>query len=329
MNALGIREYSAPRVGPKPSKLSPWFITGFTDAEGCFSISIYKDSTRPIGWRVCAEFLIGLHKRDERLLREIQAYLGGIGRIGKFAKDAYALRVNTIGQMIKIIEHFDKYPLISKKHADYILWREVIMVMQRKEHITPKGLLTVLSLRASLNLGLSESLKIAFPDIIPAIRPKVENITIPDGEWLAGFTSGEGCFFVFVSKSLTHSLGFRVQLVFQITQHSPQRPPVPGTGGSWAERGDEKLMASLISHLGCGRLVTSSDNKVQFRVEKFTDIYEKILPFFYDYNIRGVKLEDFKDWSTVAKFMRDGEHLTTDGLNKIVKIKAGMNKGRA
>lgn len=313
MNALGIKKYSAPRVGPKPSKLSPWFITGFTDAEGCFSISIYKDSTRPIGWRVCAEFLIGLHKRDERLLREIQAYLGGIGRIGKFAKDAYALRVNNIGQMIKIIEHLDKYPLISQKHADYLLWREVIMMMQRKEHITPKGLLTVISLRASLNLGLSESLKIAFPDIIPAIRPKVENITIPDGEWLAGFTSGEGCFFVFVSKSLTHSLGFRVQLVFQITQHSR----------------DEKLMESLISHLGCGRLVTSSDGKVQFRVVKFTDIYEKILKFFYDYNIRGVKLEDFKDWSTVAKFMRDGEHLTTDGLNKIVKIKAGMNKGRA
>ena len=313
MNALGIRENSAHRVGPKPSKLSPWFITGFTDAEGCFSISIYKDSTRPIGWRVCAEFLIGLHKRDERLLREIQAYLGGIGRIGKFAKDAYALRVNTIGQIIKIIEHFDKYPLISKKHADYILWREVIMMMLRKEHITPKGLLTVLSLRACLNLGLSESLKIAFPDIIPVIRPKVENITIPDGEWLAGFTSGEGCFFVFVGKSLTHSLGLQVQLVFQITQHSR----------------DEKLIASLISHLGCGRLVTSSDSKVQFRVEKFTDIYEKILPFFFDYNIRGVKLEDFKDWSTVAKLMRDGEHLTTDGLTKIVKIKAGMNKGRA
>lgn len=131
------------------------------------------------------------------------------------------------------------------------------MMMKRKEHITPKGLLIALSVRASLNLGLSESLKIAFPDIIPVIRPKVENITVPDGEWLAGFTSGEGCFYVFVHKSLTHSLGFQVQLVFQITQHS---------------RGKE-LMASLIPHLGCGRLVTSSDNKVQFRVEKFTDIY--------------------------------------------------------
>jgi len=49
LNALGIKKYSAPSVGPKPSNLSPWFITGFTDAEGCFSISIYKDSTRPIG----------------------------------------------------------------------------------------------------------------------------------------------------------------------------------------------------------------------------------------------------------------------------------------
>lgn len=103
-------------------------------------LSLYKDYTRPLGWRVCAEFLIGLHKRDVELLREIQAHLGGIGRIGKFAKDAYALRVNTIGQMLKIINHFDKYPLISQKHADYLLWREIIIMMQRKEHITQQGL---------------------------------------------------------------------------------------------------------------------------------------------------------------------------------------------
>ncbi|GAA5133805.1 hypothetical protein GCM10023339_69910 [Alloalcanivorax gelatiniphagus] len=152
-------------------------------------------------------------------------------------------------------------------------------MMQRKEHITTEGLLTILSLRASLNLGLSESLKTAFPDIIPVIRPKVDNLAIPDGEWLAGFTSGEGCFFVFVSKSLTHALGFRVQLVFQITQHSR----------------DTILIQSLISYLDCGRLVTSSDGKVQFRVEKFSENFEKILNFFYSYIIRGVKYEDFKD----------------------------------
>jgi hypothetical protein len=70
---------------------------------------------------VGAEFLIGLHKRDIKVLKDIQNYLGGIGRIGKFAQDACALRVNTISDMIKIIHHFDKYPLISQKHADYLL----------------------------------------------------------------------------------------------------------------------------------------------------------------------------------------------------------------
>ena len=280
-DALGIKKYSAPCVGPKPSNLSPWFITGFTDAEGCFSISIYKDPTRSIGWRVTAEFLIGIHKRDVELLNQIQDYLGGIGRIGKFAKDAYALRVNTIGQMVKVIHHFDKYPLISQKHADYLIWREIIMMMQRKEHITQEGLLSILRMRASLNLGLSEALKIAFPNIIPALRPIVVNIAIPHGEWLAGFTTGDGCFFVFVAKSSTNVIGFQVQLVFQITQHSR----------------DERLIKSFISYLGCGKLVTSSDNKVQFRVEKFSDNYEKVQMFFLcgNHKIRGVKLEDFKD----------------------------------
>ena len=309
---LDIREYSTSGIGPEPSKLNPWFITGFTDAEGCFSVSIYKDSTRTLGWRVGAVFLIGLHKRDIELLKDIQVSLGGIGRIDKLAKDAYALRVNTISQMIKVIEHFDKYPLITQKQADYLIWREIIMMMQRKEHITQEGLLTIISLRASLNLGLSDSLNAVFPDVIPAPRPEVENISIPDGEWLAGFTSGEGCFFVLVGKSSTNLSGFLVQLVFQITQHSR----------------DERLIKSLISYLDCGRLVTSSDNKVQFRVGKFSDNYEKIIKFFDNSKIRGVKLEDFNAWCSVAKLMLNQEHLTEEGINKIIKIKKGMNKGR-
>lgn len=318
-HALGKREYSASCVDPKPSKkalrepgASPWFVTGFTDAEGCFSVSVYKDSTRPIGWRVSAQFLIGLHKKDIGLLNEIKNHLGDIGRICKLGKDAYVLRVDTINQMVKVIDHFDKYPLISQKYADYLLWKEIILMMQRKEHITEKGLLTILSIRASLNLGLSESLKIAFPNIIPVLRPEVANITIPHGEWLAGFTSGEGCFFVSVNKSSTHVSGFKVQLIFQITQHSR----------------DERLIQSLIPYLGCGNLVTSSDNKVQFRVGKFKDNLDKIIKFFDNHQIRGVKLENFKDWCIVAKLVKDNIHLTPEGINEIRKIKIRMNKGR-
>ena len=37
--------------------------------------------------------------------------------------------------------------------------------MVRKEHLTTKGLLDIVSIKTSLNLGLSENLKIAFPSL--------------------------------------------------------------------------------------------------------------------------------------------------------------------
>ena len=73
-----------------------------------------------------------------------------------------------------------------------------------------------------MNLGLSEKLKKAFPDVVAVERPLVEIAKIPDPNWLAGFTSAEGCFIVKITLSKT-KIGYAVQLIFQITQHSLMR----------------------------------------------------------------------------------------------------------
>jgi thioredoxin-related protein len=73
-----------------------------------------------------------------------------------------------------IIPHFDKYPLITQKYADYLLFKEVIAIMERKEHLTLEGLNKIVAIRSSINLGLSDKLKEAFPNIIPVIRPYVD-----------------------------------------------------------------------------------------------------------------------------------------------------------
>lgn len=44
-------------------------------------------------------------------------------------------------------------------------------MMQRKEHLTDKGVQTIVNIRASLNLGLTDDLKVAFPKTIPVKRP--------------------------------------------------------------------------------------------------------------------------------------------------------------
>lgn len=93
---------------------------------------------------------------------------------------------------------------------------------------------------------------------------------------------------------------------------------------------DEELMRSLISYFGCGFLVKESRGPaVEFNVYKFSDIYGKIFPFFRDHQVRGVKAKDFQDWCEVLEIIQAKGHMTQEGLDKILKIKAGMNKARS
>jgi hypothetical protein len=62
-------------------KLNPNWVTGFTDAEGCFFINISKDKNYKTGWRIRASFEIVLHKRDKDLLLQIRSFFNGIGTI--------------------------------------------------------------------------------------------------------------------------------------------------------------------------------------------------------------------------------------------------------
>jgi hypothetical protein len=57
-------------------QLSPQFVSGFADAEGCFSVSIFKYNKFQTGWGVLPVFAIGLHGKDASLLHKIKSYFG-------------------------------------------------------------------------------------------------------------------------------------------------------------------------------------------------------------------------------------------------------------
>jgi hypothetical protein len=52
--------------------LNPYYITGFVDAEGCFTTSIFKDSRMSTKWQVKPIFSISLHNKDIKILEAIQ-----------------------------------------------------------------------------------------------------------------------------------------------------------------------------------------------------------------------------------------------------------------
>ena len=64
-------------------------------------------------------------------------------------------------------------------------------------------------------------------------------------------------------------------------------------------------------------------------VYKFSDMKEKVIPFFHSYPLQGIKYMDFQDFVKVANIMEDKGHLTIEGIKKINSLKSGLNKGRS
>ena len=291
----------------------PWFISGFTDAEGCFLVLVRKSPKSKLSWQLECNFTINLHSKDRDLLKLIQTYFKGAGRIGKERNSCCDFTIGSLDQIItKVIPHFDKYPLKTNKYSDYLLFKEVVMMMQRGEHLTSEGLQKVINIRASLNRGLTPSLKEAFPNTVALPRPSLTlDNTKLHPQWVAGFTSGDGCFKVSIRESKLYKAGSRVVLLFILTQHIR----------------DELLLKSLINFFECGQTYSYKDY-TEFRCQSFKDNYEKILPFFNKYLIIGVKSKDFEDWAKVAKMIQTKDHLTNEGFDQIRQIRIGMNKGR-
>lgn len=288
-------------------ELDPFYVTGFSDGEACFHFAIGKNPKYKIGYYVNPGFSIVLHKKDEELLKKIQAFFDNVGVL-KVKKDIVQFRVFSINDLNVIIEHFDKYPLITKKHADFILFKEGLELIKNKEHLTIEGFNKIISIRASMNKGLPEILKSAFPNIIGKPAPSV---TLPEElnpNWVAGFTDAEGCFFVKVKKD--HSSN--IVLGYQITQHSR----------------DTLLVKKLITFFNSGRLELSKSS-INFVVTRLSDITGIIIPFYEKYSIIGSKVKDFEDWKKIAKLMTSKSHLTKEGFDEIIKIKSGMNASRS
>ena len=87
-------------------------------------------------------------------------------------------------------------------------------------------------------------------------------------------------------------------------------------------------MRSLIELLNCGYVYSYREAAIEFIASKFSDLTDKVIPFFVKYPILGVKSKDFADFCKVAELMQNKDHLTASGLDQIRQIKAGMNTGR-
>ena len=307
--------------------LNPWFITGFSDAEASFIISIYKDDKSKMKWRVSPYFCIHIHIKDLPLLQNIKETLG-VGIVRSNSKSTAVFRVNSMQELKVIINHFEKYPLVSAKYPDYLLFKQCYDLIEQKEHLTEAGFNKILALKYNLNKSLPAELKSAFPDLVPIARPEYKIIEIPNPYWISGFVSGDSTFSISIEKS-TSKVGFRVRLLFGTCLHIRDKDLLISMGKYFKNLNFNSLSLDGINSREEISIHSSESKKTALlQIKNNSDIENKIIPFFNEFPILGVKSLDYADFKKVAELVKNKEHLNPEGLQKIREIAEGMNLSR-
>ena len=137
-------------------KLNPHYVGGFIDGEGSFSISICKHKTLKRGFEVRPEFEIEVRKDDQEILERLLITIG-IGRIYDCSYDRYGwyphvkYKITNILDIKKYLFPFlDKYPLQAKKAKSYVIFKEIVIMLCEKKHLSDTGFNKIVKLRNKL-----------------------------------------------------------------------------------------------------------------------------------------------------------------------------------
>ena len=128
-------------------------------------------------------------------------------------------------------------------------------------------------------------------------------------EYFAGFTDGEGCFYVGFGKRNDLPLKWQVITEFHVSQNP----------------GGKNLLEAFRQRLGCGYLKPNHPKSLKdkswiFIVKDRKDLKEKLIPFFKKNPLYTVKQQDFVIFAKVLAIIEEGRHLQKTGLKEIVDL---------
>ena len=136
---------------PLNKNIEPFWLTGFTDAEGCFSVVVFKNKTSKYGEAVKLSFILTQSIRDEYLIKSLIEYLG-CGYTSLDGRGTIEFKVSNFSSIKDIIiPFFNKYCLYGNKFLDFADFSKVVSLMENKKHLTQEGLDEIKKIRIKMN----------------------------------------------------------------------------------------------------------------------------------------------------------------------------------
>lgn len=128
-----------------PTLDNTW-LAGFTDAEGCFTVSIIKRSETYN--QVQVRYILSQKGEFEFMTKVSKLFDGKISFLKSY--NGYNMVVN-LTKLNKVIIYFNKYNLKTKKYINYFNWLKVYNLVIKKEHFNEDGLNKLKNLVSKIN----------------------------------------------------------------------------------------------------------------------------------------------------------------------------------
>ena len=137
-----------------PVTLQDAWLSGFTDAEGCFNVSITYNVRYKLDHVLKMRYL--LDQKDSSILLVI-ANLFGFGKVTLRSKTdgVYRYTVTGFKSANDIISYFKVFPLLTKKSNSFAKWSTIHNIVTNKLHLSKEGLAKVIALKKQINLNNS------------------------------------------------------------------------------------------------------------------------------------------------------------------------------
>lgn len=160
-----ITKLEIKEIDTSPIENNPWF-SGFSDADANFSINIHK-RTNKNSTRVQLFYRLEIRQTYHRLnndgeqvtyfsiMSKLANYLGSnVLSRSRIKEDkqfySFIVMAHNKTSLIKISNYFNKFPLLSSKHLDYMSWKYVLE-LQQSNSITTSYLDEALKIRKDFN----------------------------------------------------------------------------------------------------------------------------------------------------------------------------------
>lgn len=141
-----------------PVTLQDAWLSGFTDAEGCFNVSITYNVRYKLDHVIRMRYI--LDQKDSVILIAIQN-LFGLGKVSLRSQTdgVYRYTVTGFKSMNDVISYFKAFPLLTKKAQSFEKWFSIHNMVSNKLHLTEQGLAQVRVLQKQINIENSMTKK--------------------------------------------------------------------------------------------------------------------------------------------------------------------------